>query len=485
MNTREKLFEKYENLIETDSRLNRTLVSFQANKQKPFYRWFKYKEGFSSELVKYFIEKYHPEPGKILDPFAGIGTTLFSARDFKGSLFSEKNSGWRSTGIEVMPVGKFVIKARIASERIDKEAFHQEVRRFWDTFENFKCDTKRIQHIPITRNAFPDETENKLNRYFNYCDAISDKDIRTLFKFAAFCILEEISFTRKDGQYLRWDYRANRTLKAKFDKGKIYAFEEAVSSKFRQIIGDLQFIGKSETLSEKEPEIIIGSSLKTLPELPDQSFDFVMTSPPYCNRYDYTRTYALELVFLGHTDAEVKHLRQEMLSCTVENKEKKEEIKGVYRERDTSDHYEKVMAVYESCDAMQEVNGVLEKLNSQKKLNNSNIPRMVRNYFLEMCFIIFEMQRILKPGGFVIMVNDNIRYGGEEVPADLILSSFAECFGLAVRKIWTLPRGKGNSSQQMGNHGRTELRKCVYVWEKRDIGETQLAMKLKNWYKGC
>ena len=25
---------------------------------------------------------------------------------------------------------------------------------------------------------------------------------------------------------------------------------------------------------------------------------------------------------------------------------------------------------------------------------------------------------------------------------------------------------KGNSSQQMGAHGRQELRKCVYVWRK-------------------
>ena len=47
-----------------------------------------------------------------------------------------------------------------------------------------------------------------------------------------------------------------------------------------------------------------------------------MTSPPYCNRYDYTRTYALELAMLGLTQAEVSGLRQEMLSCTVENREK-------------------------------------------------------------------------------------------------------------------------------------------------------------------
>jgi hypothetical protein len=63
-------------------------------------------------------------------------------------------------------------------------------------------------------------------------------------------------------------------------------------------------------------------------------------------------------------------------------------------------------------------------------------------------------------------VNDNVQYGGEEVPVDLILSEFAESAGLSVKHIWTLGRGKGNSSQQMGTHGRNEIRKCAYVWQK-------------------
>jgi hypothetical protein len=91
---------------------------------------------------------------------------------------------------------------------------------------------------------------------------------------------------------------------------------------------------------------------------------------------------------------------------------------------------------------------------------------MVKNYFLEMAFIIFEMYRVLKYGGYSVMVNDNVRYGGQEIPVDLILSDFAVNFGFNLEKIWTLPTGKGNSSQQMGDHGRSELRKCVYVWRK-------------------
>jgi len=76
------------------------------------------------------------------------------------------------------------------------------------------------------------------------------------------------------------------------------------------------------------------------------------------------------------------------------------------------------------------------------------------------------MFRVIKKDGIVYMVNDNVRYAGETIPVDLILSDFAEAAGFNVDKIWILSNGKNNSSQQMGNHGREELRKCLYVWRK-------------------
>lgn len=116
--------------------------------------------------------------------------------------------------------------------------------------------------------------------------------------------------------------------------------------------------------------------------------------------------------------------------------------------------------------ALQELLSILDTYRDEGKLNNPHIARLVRNYFYEMAFVIHELARLLQPGGIIAMVNDNVRYAGEEVPVDLILSDIAETFGLTTQVIWMLGRGKGNSSQQMGNHGRTELRKCVYVWQK-------------------
>ena len=462
---RHKLYGKFANKFETAFNLNRQLVSFQANKEEPVYRWFKYKEGFSSNLVTYFLTKYSNGPGRILDPFAGVGTTLFAGQAL----------GWEAHGIELLPVGVFVMETRQALRRIDPIELQSSIKNLWSELDKVVVHTTQFAHISITKDAFPENTEIAINRFLSYCNTINNRDIQTVFMFVALSILEEVSYTRKDGQYLRWDSRSKRDLSGKpFNKGRIHTFEQAMELKLSQLLADLSPQNDSlfdsniiDGRNQYPVNIIQGSCLEELPKLQDASFDFIVTSPPYCNRYDYTRTYALELVYLGCDSDKVKNLRQELLSCTVENKEKIDYLRQLYSSIGRSTTFDSVIITYDSSTTMKEVNSVLGELNKLEKLNNSNIPRMVRNYFLELCFVIFEMARVTKSGGFCVMVNDNVRYGGEEIPVDLILSEFAENFGFDIQKIFVLPRGKGNSSQQMGNYGRTEIRKCVYLWQKR------------------
>lgn len=463
---REKLLGRLVDRLEKAYNLSRKVVSFQANKEEPIYRWFKYKEGFSSTLVKYFLSEYAPKGAKILDPFAGAGTTLFAGQEL----------GWESYGIELLPVGIFVMKTRQVINEIAVDELQIISKKMWNEISKLKNCDNFINHISITKDAFPDDTEEYLNKYLTYCSKINDKPIQTILRFAAFTVLEEISYTRKDGQYLRWDYRSKRDLSGKpFDKGKILSFEDAVKTKLNQIVQDLlpnqtKFLFEqleNNTKTKKAVSVIEGSCLEELPKLESNFFDFIITSPPYCNRYDYTRTYALELVYLGYDNDQVKNLRQTMLSCTVENKEKLEFLERFYTSIKQKSTFETVIKAYQSSEAMMEVNTILDELNKLGELNNNNIARMVKNYFLELCFVIYEMARVTKSGGYCVMVNDNVRYGGEEIPVDLILSEFAENFGFNINKIFVLPKGKGNSSQQMGNYGRTEVRKCVYLWQKR------------------
>ena len=93
-----------------------------------------------------------------------------------------------------------------------------------------------------------------------------------------------------------------------------------------------------------------------------------MTSPPYCNRYDYTRTYALELAMLDLTQAEVLSLRQEMLSCTVENREK-----NLLK---ICPHWESFVEAANQQKLLQTICTYLEHEKASGTLNNSGIPRL-------------------------------------------------------------------------------------------------------------
>jgi 16S rRNA G966 N2-methylase RsmD len=288
---REKLYDKYNHIIETDMKLNRTLVSFQANKKEAFYRWFKYKEGFSKNLINYYLDGYSNAPGSILDPFAGVGATIFAARERR----------WNTTGIELLPVGIYAIKARLAAEKTDPTKFKKETDKLWVNFQKTKKIDKIINHISITRGAFPKNNEDLINKYLTACKNITDNNMKILFEFAAFCVLEESSYTRKDGQYLRWDSRAERSNgNSSFDKGEIKNFIDAVKSKINEIKNDIDgnielnlFQPEIKIENLLDPKLLEGTSLEILPKLDKESFNFVFTSPPYLNRYDYTRTYAL------------------------------------------------------------------------------------------------------------------------------------------------------------------------------------------------
>lgn len=466
---RNALLSRFLSKMTPNPALDRSLVSFQANRKVPFYSWFKYKEGFSASLVDSLVRKFRSNKGVLLDPFAGAGTALFVSRSL----------GWDSIGIEVLPVGPFVMEARQAAGKIKPKTFRDTLDKLpMKGWAKYYDPDFAFAHIPITNGAFSPSTEHAIAGYRSFINrSVQNPSIRLLLDFAGFSVLESVSYTRKDGQYLRWDYRAKKERGgSKFNKGKIADFDTAIRQKLEDIYEDIAagpqqpltlFAAEDAPVSPGIMDLRIGSCLTELMELEIGSVDAVFTSPPYCNRYDYTRTYALELVYLGFDAQDVKALRQEMLSCTVENRCKLATLESNYVKKGRLRDFTRTVRMFERQAALREVLDILEDLGAQGQLNNANIPRLVKNYFFEMCFVINELSRLLRKGGEVVMINDNVRYGGEEVPVDLILSDFAESCGLRVKHIWSLARGKGNSSQQMGLHGRTELRKCVYVWEKR------------------
>lgn len=273
---------RYSDKIKVDGRLKRSLVSFQANKNEPFYRWVKYKEGFSKDLVQMYLGEVSMPRGTVLDPFSGAGTTLAASAEM--GLFSE--------GIELLPMGRLFSDVRLGLCAEDRAQVISVLEK-WIRDRPWNNNSPRVplNELRITAGAYPKETEICIERYLGSIEKVSGvaKDVLYMSLIA---ILESISFTRKDGQYLRWDRRSSRSgLRGDFDKGKILGFDEAILEKLKIVADDIiNYSGFSENKSSIS-KTHDGSCLDILPNLPDNYFGAVVTSPPYCNRYDYTRTY--------------------------------------------------------------------------------------------------------------------------------------------------------------------------------------------------
>ncbi len=454
-------------LVETD-KFNRQLVSFQANKTEVLHSWLKYREGFSAELVELLFQDLNIKPGDtILDPFAGSATTLLTAKMF----------GVDAVGIELLPHCHLAWQVKTNAFMYDVSELRQ-IRQWIEEITPITAD-ETFPHLTITQTAFPLSIEQEIVAYKHWFNNLSiSKNSKDLCRLLLMSVLEDVSYTRKDGQYLRWDSRADKIRHSNekrlaqgkaplkgIDKGTLPHLKQVLLEKLQRMIIDITKLQRDPP-PPSEQTLIAGNTLYTLPQLSDNRFSAVITSPPYANRYDYTRTYALELAYLGVAD-EIFKLRQGQLSCTVENKSKLQTLEEFYNSIGQATRFAEIVGIIQNNASLNEINTALTIRKTQGVVNNRGILTMIEQYFTELTFVFAELYRVCQRGASIVFVNDNVRYAGEVIPVDTISTNLAEQVGFTPHKIYVLPQRKGNSSQQMGRFGREALRKSITVWKKQ------------------
>lgn len=418
-----RLEEKYASRMREELRLG-SLVSYVGNRNVPLLRLYRYKEAFAFGFVEEWLDRLGAGPEDyVFDPFCGMGTTLLAAA----------LRGIPAVGVDRLPVAAFIARTLPLFFRLRPG-------EMWETFARLTQAIPHIQpaeiamDVAIMRVAFPEETLDHLRRWKAAIDTL-EFPYREVFLLLFFSILEPCSYTSKDGQFLR----LRRTKKTANP-------EEALAGLVLEAEKDLQRIRE---LGWKAPAgdswtVVLGDT-RYLDDVPFQRAPTVLiTSPPYANRYDYTRTYSLELCFhFVRNFDELRSLRHSLLRSHIEARLAPTEVPP-----------------------HPAVGEMVEILRARRqKLNNPKIPDMLTAYFVDMQQAIREWRRVLSPGARVALVVDNVRFAGYLLPVDLILSEIAEGEGFWTEEI-VVARYKGNSSQQMGRFGRVPVRESIVVWRK-------------------
>ena len=95
------------------------------NKQQPLHRWVPWIAGFSSRFVADVFDHYlgDVDDALVLDPFAGVGTTLVEAQ----------LRGWQAVGFEINAYAALACRTKLGASRIDADALAEAIAGYRET----------------------------------------------------------------------------------------------------------------------------------------------------------------------------------------------------------------------------------------------------------------------------------------------------------------------------------------------------------------
>lgn len=395
------------------------LVNYSKNEVLAYHNWFKYKEGYSAELVSKLLSEFRYQKGdRILDPFCGSGTTLLVA----------KNLGLNSIGFDVNPVASFIAEAKTKNYSIKDINEVREVIQSLDNIQvKFKAEKPKLS---IVDKIFDEIQLEDLLKLKGYIDSYKDRKIYYLLKVSYLSILEVVSNTKKDGNGIKY-------IKVK----RNYDVIETYKTKLTEILNQVEN-NKNDNLIESKVfnESFINSKNYNL-----DPFKHIIFSPPYANCFDYSAVYKVEL-WMGDFVLDYKDFKK------LRSKAIRSHVNGSLNKNITND--------------IPIVKWISERLSSYE-LWDKKIPIMLQGYFDDMYKVLqicYDQQEI---GGKCAIVVANSSYKGYLVPTDILLAKIGEKIGYKVKYIEVCRYLKTSSQQQSMHVGlKKYLRESLIVLEK-------------------
>ena len=378
----------------------KSLVNYASDLKSPIQRWYRYKEGYSVQLMTKLFKEYGVKEGDIvLDPFCGSGSTLIQAKLDK----------FESVGFEINPFSAFLGKAKTQNySKKDLDDFRIELAEINISLKGKNNKNIDAPKLSIVNKLYDLDVLQFLLRLREIIYKISNVKVRDLFFLAWLAILEEVSHHRKAGNGLKIRKEINGITR------NLQFARTTFTNKLLEILEDMPYaINVSKGV--KSPAIFEQSALTLGQVIKKGSVKAVIFSPPYANCFDYTEIYKVEL-WMGEFVQEYSDLTE------LRRKGIRSHLNGFLK---NTDRIKKSIA---------ELDLVISDLN-RCDLWDKRIPSMVSSYFDGMFEVLDQIYIALKKGGYCAIVVSNSAYGGIVVPTDLLLAAYAEKIGFKVVNI--------------------------------------------------
>ncbi len=410
-------------LFQTTDSSPQARVSPEVNRligqDRPAHDWYRFVLSFPPHLVREYIGRFElTSRHRVLDPFCGTGTTAVEC----------KKQGIPSVGVEAHPMAHFAGATKI-NWSVDAESMEERCRLIADV-ALLKLGAANIVDDPqlTLLRELPDPPELRTLSPERESLLLANS-ISPLPLHKTLILLDLIRAHPAENPHLL-------LALAKALVGPIgnlhFGPEVGVSPPKADaavvstwLDGVLQIAGDIRTLRRYAhvPSVIHHADSRSLSDVIEpESIDAVITSPPYPNEKDYTRTTRLESVLLGFISSkkQLQDLKRTMLRSNT---------RGVYK-TDTDDAWVAGHKEIQRIAAAIEARRIeLGKTSGFERM----YARVTKLYFGGMARHLADLRPLLRPNAqLAYVVGDQASYLRVMIRTGQILSSIAEELGYEV-----------------------------------------------------
>ncbi len=397
--------------------------AFMSNRGAPVHRWVPWVAGFSKDFVEDALDRFTSGPGVVLDPFAGVGTTLIEA----------DLAGHEAIGFEINPYAAFASQTKLQAHRVDLDRLRAAVGEFRAFGRRALTEGILPRGAPPAgfRTRSPFYSPHVLRKVLLALDFINkqeDARIADMFRLA---------FAATMVDYSNYSYEPSLGRKASVGRPEVqdYPVIETLAAKTAQMADDADWYRKKRSGSGRpDGRIHSKSFFHGYEAVAEGSVDLLVTSPPYLNNYHYNRNTRPHLYWLGlcQTPGDLKRLETLNFGTYWQNAREQEHV-----ELDPTIGDEEIHRT------LAEVRGK----NPDKGIyGGAGWANYAALYFNDCVKFVTGAKWRLRPGATALIVIGNSILQGVHVPTDRFLAKIAEAHGLQVAGIH-IPRGArvGNS----------------------------------------
>ena len=414
--------------------------AFMANRDAPIHRWVPWVAGYSKHFVEDAINRHAPEPGVVLDPFAGVGTTLVEA----------DHAGHEAIGFEINPYAAFASEAKLKAHRVNLGLLQDSVERFSVFMEKGVKEGIRPKTTPPTafRTRAPFYSPKVEQKVLLALDFIAQQELRI-------ANIYRLAFAATMVTYSNYSYEPSLGRKATVGRPNVddYDVAEAVSDKILQMANDAAWYRETRSKRKrKDGRIFTQSFFDGYSKIKESSVDLLITSPPYLNNYHYNRNTRPHLYWLGFcsTPNDMKYLENLNFGTYWQNARDCDQIELDPSIKDRA--IRKTIA--EVC-----------RKNPDKGVYGGKGWANYATHYLNDCVRFAKGAAwCLRPGSTALVVLGNSVLQGVPVPTDQFLAKIAESHGFKVIDIH-IPRDTRVGSSILNSSVRANKTNKVSLYE--------------------